>query len=407
MARLPAHVPHELVYDIEVLNDPNTLDDPYSVTEGVIETLPPLMFNLNPPGRAAPGLWVATRYEDVREIYQNTDLYSAGHQSAPQLAVGETFTMIPLSVDPPDHAKYRILLNPWFSPKSVNALEPKIRATINELIDSFEAKGECDGAYDYARIFPVKVFLNLMGFPVEKMDEFLVWEYDILHNFGDQERLKRGVRNALAYVRGFIEEIRVKPNDGLASHIVHGQVEGRPVTDDEIIGMIFFLWVAGLDTVAATTTMILRRLALFPDVQQTLRDNPDMIPEAIEEFLRFQPLVPAMRQVRHDHLFRGVMLKAGDQIAGWNNTGNFDPAEFDHPRELRFDRAQNRHFSLGGGPHRCLGSHLARRELRIAIGEFLRRIPQFTLKPGADRKVTPGLPATTQLPLVWKASPQA
>lgn len=397
---LPAHVPPELVHDISRYMAPSTRVDPFSLTEHIYEELPPVFFTKS---RSAlyDGVWVVTRYEDIREVYQNDALYSTKNGANFQSLVGETFQMIPLAIDPPDHGKYRLLLNPWFSPKAINALEDSIRATINELIDGFVDKGECDAAYDFGRLYPVRVFMKLMGFPPERLEEFLSWEYAVLHS-GDIEKVKWGIGSAIRYLRGFIEEMRAKPRDNLTSHIVHGQVEGRPLTEDEIIGTVTFLWVGGLDTVAATTALMFRRLALEPELQRALRENPQLHENAIEEFLRVQPLVNSPRLVKQDHEIRGVTIKAGDRILCFNSAGNFDPEEFDDPRQVRFDRQFNRHFTLAGGPHRCLGSHLARRELRIALSEMLRRLPPFELKPGADRTAHPGLIAAAHVPIVWK-----
>jgi cytochrome P450 len=164
---------------------------------------------------------------------------------------------------------------------------------------------------------------------------------------------------------------------------------------------MFFLWIGGLDTVAATWALMIRRLALNPALQEALRADEARIPDAIEEFMRVQPLVNSVRRAKADHEIRGVRILKGDSVLTYNNAGNFDPAEFDDPREVRFDRVQNRHFTLAGGPHRCLGSHLARRELRIALAEFLRRVPPFRLKAGADRTSYPGLIAAPHLPIVW------
>jgi cytochrome P450 len=243
--------------------------------------------------------------------------------------------------------------------------------------------------------------MDLMGFPAERFEEFLSWEYAILHSHGDLEKVRWGIGSAIAYLRSFIEEMRSRPAHNLTSHIVHGEVEGRPLTEDEIIGTVAFLWLGGLDTVAATSSLMFRRMALQPDLQARLRQAPELMADAIEEFLRLQPLVNSNRLVKQDHEIRGVKIKAGDHITCFNTAGNFDPTEFENPREFRLDRPSNRHFTLAGGPHRCLGSHLARRELRIATSEFLRRIPQFQIKPGADRTAYPGLIAVSRLPLVW------
>ena len=138
------------------------------------------------------------------------------------------------------------MLNPWFSPRAIGEMEGRIKAAINGLIDSFAAQGECDAAFDFGRLYPVRVFLDLMGFPQAKLEDFLSWEYAILHSFGDIEKMKWGVSSALAYLRSFIEETKQNPAKNLTRHIVTAQVDGRPITEDEIIGTVFFLWVGGL-----------------------------------------------------------------------------------------------------------------------------------------------------------------
>jgi len=316
--------------------------------------------------------------------------------------IGEpSLKALPVSADPPEHDKYRVLLNPWFSPKMVNQLEANIYAIVNQLIDGFADKGECDVAYGFGRIYPVKVFMSLMGFPDEKFEDFLSWGYAMLHEMTNLERMRWGAKSALAYLRGFVEEIRKNPGNNLASHIVHGKVEGRPLTDDEIIGMMFFIWIGGLDTVAATNTLMFRQLALNPALQEKLRQDPALLPEAVEEFLRMNPTVNTARVAKVDHELHGVKIKKGDRVMCLIAAGNYDPAEFRDPLHFHADRAENRHLTFIAGPHRCLGSHLARRELKIALGEFLRRIPSFRMKPGADRTVVPGLIAMQRLPLVW------
>jgi cytochrome P450 len=318
--------------------------------------------------------------------------------------VGETFKALPQAVDAPEHGLYRTLLLPWFTPKAMNALEPQVRQVINDLIDSFIDKGECDVSWDFGRIYPVQVFLGLMGFPEARLEEFLKWEFAILADKRDIDNIRWGTRHAIDYLRGFIEEVRAKPNDKLASAIVHAQIQGRPITDDEIIGMMFMLFLGGLDTVSATSSLIFRRLALDPELQQKLRDNPDMIANAIDEFLRVMPVVNASRGVKKDHEIRGVKIKAGDHILCYVSAGNFDPAEFSDPRTIKLDRSPNRHFTFASGPHLCLGQHLARREMRMGIAEFLRRIPLFRLKPGADLTVYPGQIAARHVPVVWDPS---
>jgi cytochrome P450 len=400
----PPHVPPELVrnYAFTHTFDSNILDDPFSQTVRAFDgDVPPIFYAPGLTIQREKGSWVVTRYRDIKRVYTESDTFSNEGAAGFQYLVGETWPMIPLAIDPPEHRKYRNFLDPWFSPKAVDAMEPKIRANANELIDGFSDRGACDFSYDFGRVFPVRIFLELMGLPFSKFEDFLTWEYSILHSGGDRGKVIFGVQSALDYLRTFIADTKRAPRDDLASYIVNGRIEGRPLTDDEIIGMVFFLWVGGLDTVAATLSLIFRRLALFPEVQQHLRDDPGLIPNAVEEFLRVQPIVNSSRWAKKDTELCGVKIKAGDYVTCLNMAGNFDPEEFACPRELRLDRKPIRHFTLAGGPHRCMGSHLARRELRVALEEWLRRIPPFRLQPDADRTVFPGLIAAPSLPITW------
>jgi cytochrome P450 len=403
---LPAHIPPNLVFDYEHLIGPTTLDDPFAPTETALKTLPPIFFARSQfAAMGNAGSWVCTRYEDIREVFQNTEHYSSEGIFPFHLLVGESFRALPISADPPEHDKYRVLLNPWFSPKAVKELEGNIFRVVNELIDGFADKGECDASYGFGRVYPVKVFMALMGFPAEKFEDFLAWGYAMLHNMNDLEKVKWGASSALAYLRSFIAETRAKPlSEGLTSRIVHGKVDGRALSDDEIIGILFFLWIGGLDTVAATNTLMFRRLALDTALQDRLRAaDPATLSDVIEEFLRMNPTVNSAREAKVDHELHGVQIKKGDRLTCFVAAGNFDPAEFDDPRGFHGDRLPNRHLTFIAGPHRCLGSHLARRELCIALGEFFRRVPPFKLKPGADKTVVPGLIATPHLPIVWEA----
>ena len=183
--------------------------------------------------------------------------------------------------------------------------------------------------------------------------------------------------------------------------IVHGTIEGRHLTEEEKIGMVWFLWLGGLDTVASTISQMFRRMALQPDIQRQLRGNPDLIQGAVEEFLRTQPILSSGRSVKHDMEWHGVTLKAGDMVQCLNPSGNFDPARFENPRLFDPTRKGNRHFTFVGGVHLCLGAPLARRELRTLLDEWFKRIPEFRVKPGADTTVVPGLLSIRNLPLVW------
>ena len=382
---------------------PNTLFDPFAPTEAVVEQCPPLFpAHMQAPGMADTQLWVATRFDVIREIFQNHARYGS-HGVYPYFrALGIDLTAIPIDVDPPQHTRYRKFLEPMFSPQAMVRLEPRIRAQIDSLIDSFVDKGACDVAHDFGRIYPVRVFLDLMGFPQERFDDFLGWSHPMHFEIDNLERYAWGVNGALEYMQTFIEEVRKRPpDDTVASRIVHGEIDGVKLTEKEVLGTIFFLWDGGMDTVAATSSLMFRRMAMDPNLQQLLRENPDRMARAVEEFLRMNPTVNTVRIAREDHQLEGHSIKAGDRMMCLVAAGNFDPEKYENPRKFRLDRSQNHHFTFVAGPHRCLGINLARFELRLATGEFLRRIPEFRMKDSVECMAVPGLLGAPNVPIVW------
>jgi cytochrome P450 len=401
----PPHVPRDRVVDLSwaQAHVPNDLVDPYEPCAWLLEPhVPRILFDPTPALGRPNGSWAVAHYEDIRRVYEDNHMFSTKGIAEFQKDIGESFNSIPLAIDPPDHAKYRKYLNPWFTPVAINQMEAGIRQVVTEMIDEFAGKGEIDIAWDFARVFPVRIFMNLMRFPFEMFDQFLDWEWDILHS-NDPQKAGGAIVAVIAYLRAFIAEKEAHPDDGLTSKIIHGQVEGRALTDDEKIGIIWFLWLGGLDTVASTISQMFRRMALQPELQVQIRDNPTLINSAVEEFFRTQPLVFSVRMIKQDFEWHGVSLKAGEHIMCLTSAGNFDPAQFYNARTFDAARPANRHYTLVGGVHICLGAHLARRELRVLLDEWFKRIPSFRVKPGTDTTVNPGLLSIRNLPLVWDA----
>jgi cytochrome P450 len=404
----PPHVPKDRVVDVSWAMGglPNDLVDPYEPVGWLNgPEIPRLLYAAPMPGFGSAlgggrGNWVVSHYEDIERVYTDNENFSNRGTAEFQALIGETFRSIPLAVDPPEHGKYRLYLMPTFSPAGLRKLERGIREVAVEMIESFADKGEVDVAWDFGRVYPVRIFMGLMGFPPAMFDQFLDWEWDILHS-NDLAKIQAALRGVLAFLRSFIAEKEVNPDDRLVSKIVHGEIEGRPPTEEEKIGMVWFLWLGGLDTVAATISQMFRRMALQPEIQAQLRGHPELYHTAVEEFLRTQPLLSSARSAKHDFEWHGVTIKAGDSISCLNPAGNFDPAQFPDPRTFDPGRKINRHFTFVGGAHRCLGAPLARRELVILLEEWFKRIPEFRVKPGADTTVYPGLLSIRNLPLVW------
>jgi cytochrome P450 len=413
----PDNVPKDRIVDLGFAmgTEPNDLLDPYEpcgwLSGPEIPRLlyaPPARHGLGAISGRQQGNWVVSHYEDIERVYTDNAHFSNAGTAEFQRLIGETFKSIPLAIDPPDHQKYRLYLMPYFSPARITReLEPRIRDVVTEMIDAVAGKGEVDMAWDFARVYPVRIFMGLMGFPDEKFEQFLDWEWDILHS-GSLEKMQAALRGVLEFLRGFIAEKEAEPDEHLVSAIVHGriggQAEGRPPTEDEKIGMVWFLWLGGLDTVAATIAQMFRRLALQPDLQRRLRENPALINSAVEEFLRTQPILSSARTATRDFEWHGIQVRQGDSFSCLNPSGNFDPAHFENPRTFDPERKANRHFTFVGGVHICLGAHLARRELRLLLEEWFARIPEFRVKPGADTAVFPGLLSIRNLPIVWEVT---
>lgn len=406
----PPHVPRDRIVDLSwaMGSVPNDLVDPYEPFRWLngqevprLLYMPPAQSGLGAVAGSAQGSWVVTHYEDIDRVYTDNDHFSNAGTAEFQRLIGETFRSIPLAIDPPEHSKYRMFLMPFFSPARISRdLEPRIRAVAVEMIEAIVPKGEVDIAWDFARVYPVRIFMGLMGFPQEMFDQFLEWEWNILHS-GSLEKMQWALRNVLNFLRGFIAEKEKNPDEHLTSSIVHGNIAGQPLSDDEKIGIVWFLWLGGLDTVAATISQMYRRMALQPEIQRRLREHPDLITGAVEEFLRTQPILSSRRTATQDFEWHGIQVKTGDSFSCLNPAGNFDPARFENPSEFDPTRKVNRHFTFVAGIHSCLGAHLARREMRLLLEEWFKRIPEFRVKPGANTTVFPGLLSIRNLPLVW------
>jgi len=346
-----------------------------------------------------------SRYDDVLWALKHPEVFS----SKDVVKIGNDVPLIPLSIDPPEHAKYRRLLDPQFSPKRMADLEPEARALVNEIIDEFVGRGECDFHEDFATPLPSTIFLALMGLPQEDLPDFLRWRDDTIRPQDDETSTADEKREAAGkaienYFETMIEEKRAHPDDRLLSTIVHGEIEGRPLTHDELLGTTHLLLLGGLDTVTATLDCMIVFLAQNPERRGAVIQDGTLVAGAVEELLRHQtPVMMVPRIIAQDVEMSGVQLKAGDGAILLIGAANADHGEFDCASEVRFDRERNRHLAFGGGAHRCLGSHLARLELTVALEEFHRRIPDYELAPHTKIAFSPGIRQSEQLFLRFPA----
>jgi hypothetical protein len=333
------------------------------------------------------GLWAPFSHEMVHEIAYDTD-----HFSSQGVVVNTGRPMIPppigpappITSDPPFHHIARRLLLPPFSPKVIAAWEPEVRLLCNQLLDRMGdiAPGESvvDAAIQYAQHIPVNVIARMLGFPLADEDLFREFVHDVL------ERINEPVEERMVYMQRLddylntqIEDHRQNPRDDLTSYLMNVEIEGNKLSHEHVRGSIVLLLIAGIDTTWSAIGSSLWHLATNPADLERLVDDPEVMIFALEEFLRAYAPVTMARLVREDHDFHGCPMKANDWVLLPFPAANRDPAEFDRATEFVIDRQENRHGAFGLGIHRCLGSNLARLELKVAIEEFVRRFPAFEL----------------------------
>ncbi len=297
------------------------------------------------------------------------------------------YTIIPIMLDPPEHTKWRRLLAGYFSLRRLPLLDDRIRRRCADLLDTFERSGTCDYVNDFAFRFPTSIFLELMGLPADELDTFLQWERAILYpgpdgSFDPQQRLAT-VLLVFDRFRRIIAERRADPVPGATDIVSEAasswRIEGAPVSDDEILSCCLLLFMAGLDTVANALAFAMHHLATHPADRAYLSDDPSRTGQAAEELLRTFAIGQVARKVRRPTVVAGVALEPGDMVLFPLAAANRDPHDRRRAREVDFARRPVPHHSFGAGPHRCLGSHLARHEIAVALELWHRRIPEYEL----------------------------
>jgi cytochrome P450 len=353
----------------------------------------------NAPALRKDGVGViVSRRSEVEEVLRNPDLFSSGMAAA---GLGNTRPLIPLQIDPPDHKKYRKLLDPLFAPQRMRALEEPVAQLVNELIDGFEGETEIDFVERFSLPFPSQVFLTLFGLPLDELPRLLDMKDGIIrphlklgtpvrHPDADAHREATG-RAIYDYFDDVLDQ-REAGGDDLISGFLDAEVEGHRLTREDILDICFLFLIAGLDTVSASLDCFFRYLAEHPDRRAQLVADPEIIPNLVEELLRWEtPVMIVSRVARQDTEVAGCPIRAGEHVLPLLGAANTDEAGFPDADDVRWDRTANRHLAFGGGIHRCLGSHLARLELRVALREWHARVPDYRVEPGAELAHTAGV----------------
>ena len=402
----PDHVAASAVYDFDMFMDPALVSDPHERVRELIKDAPPVFWTPRNGGH-----WVLTGHKENYEASRDTEVFSSEIQPAAMIEMvrpmlpadfGHIPLPTPINLDPPQHTIYRAPLQAAFSPKAMMARKEEVRALANDLIDKVIEQGHCDFIPDIAEPLPVQVFLKMMGLPLDRMAEFR----DLVHEFLspssnplDPLLRMRKVANAM---KDDIEARRTDPRDDLISLLWSSEIDSKPMTMELMEDFAVLLFIAGLDTVINGMGYGIRHIAANPQFQRELRANPKRVVEAAEELLRRYTFTVPTRRVTRDVEFGGVSMRAEDRLMLFLPGADLDPREFAQPEEFDMNRENNVHIAFGVGPHRCLGSHLARIELQVIYEQMLVRLPEFRLYPDTPARFHGGtIIAMDSMPLLW------
>lgn len=391
----PVHVDREHVYDFDIYNDAQLLSDLHASYARLHREAPPVFWTPRNGGH-----WIVTRHNEMVEIVGDPEYFSASEMQIPRIPNPPRF--LPLNVDPPESVKYRQLLMPFFAPKSINAMADRIRGHARRIVGAVAGRGECEFVHEVAAIFPVTVFMEMMGFPMEKLEDFRQKAEDFFYSRSEAET-QRTIGIIVDEMKLLIEERRKDPKQDLLSHLVTARVDdGRELTMQELTDMCMLLFVGGLDTVTNQLSFGTRLLAERPDLQQRLLDEPDKIKDFVEESIRMYGVSNTPRLVAKDCERFGVRFRAGEMVlcvltlSGWDDRHNADPANFD------LDRSSRTQLIFSSGPHLCVGHFLARLEEQIFYTEWMQQVGKFQLAEGYKPSYRAGtVMSLEKLNLTW------
>jgi cytochrome P450 len=400
----PAHVPQALVFPFDHQDDP-LFESAGGIPEAMAElsrTAPEVFWSPK-----VGGFWCVTGYDAVIDAGKRTDLFTSTDMIIPaggQLVV----PLMPLMLDPPNHAPMRKPLTEAFTPTMMMHRQEDIRALAADLLDKVAPLGKCDFFASVAEPMPVLIFMKIMGLDLARYREFRDLASTALNGTIPREEKQNNGRQVAMIMHELIQKRMAKREDDLMSRLIDLKVDGRAVTPDELMGYSLLLFYAGLDTVANMMAFSTRCLAKNQKLQQALRDDPSKIPLAVEDMLRRHAVAPVGRTVTKDVEWRGVQMRAGDKLLICYPAAGLDEKVYPDASEIKFDRPSYNHQAFGAGPHRCVGRHLARIELNVLFEELFKRIPTFRADPSAGKEKMHGgmVFGMDYLPLIWTQEAQ-
>ena len=391
---VPSFVRPDLVVDFDIYSDPTLLAQPHRGYLALHGKTPDIFYTPRNGGH-----WVITRFDYMAQILRDPVHFSSRELTIPKS--NSKYVMLPLNLDPPDHAAYRATLMRHLDRKWVASIDGALRARANELIDRVVDAHECDFSEKLGAGFPVSIFMDLMGIPHSRFEELRAIVHEYFSKVSNARYLELQTI-IIGIIATMIAERRATPGTDLMSKLIQEKVHGRPLNDEELQSVGFLLFLGGLDTVANALTFAIHHLAGDPALQKRLAAEPEDIPNFVEESLRCYGVVHQTRIVKKDieiagaHFHEGDMVMCALPLAGLDDRKNPNPEKFD------IDRKDRQHIAFSTGAHTCIGNVLARAEMAAFTGEWLKRIPSFKLAPGKPVTWRAGsVMACLNLPLVW------
>jgi cytochrome P450 len=402
----PDHVPDEAVFDFDIYGDSALLQDPHERVLEILRVAPPVFWTPRNGGH-----WVVTGHKENYLVSRDTETFTSAIFAGTDMAAllphlpagfGHVPNATPINLDPPAHTIYRAPLQAAFSPKAMMARKEEIRALANNLIDAVIGQGCCDFIPNIAEPLAVQVFLQMMGLPLERSTEFRALVHEFLAPLSSPLDSVIRMRKVADAMKADIEARRTHPEDDLISLLWRAEIDGHEMSFDLMEDYAVLLFIAGLDTVINGMGFGIRHLANHPGFQNNLRGHPELIIDATEELLRRYTFTVPVRRVAKDTVFGGWTMKQDERLMIFLPGADLDSREFEQPEKFDISRESKTHIAFGAGPHRCLGSHLARIELQVIYEQMLARLPEFRLDETRPARFHAGnIIAIDSLWLLW------
>jgi cytochrome P450 len=395
--RIPDHVAPDRVFDFDMYNDTQLSTDLHAGYARLHKEAPPLFYT-----PANGGHWMVTSQDIITAIVKDTEHFSTRILQIPP--VPDAPLLIPLNLDPPEHTQYRMILAPFFGPKSVATMDAELKTFCAEVVGRIAGKGQCDFVRDIAAPFPVTVFMRMMGLPIERFDEFR----DLAEQFFKaREQDVAPISQRIIGVLAELLQTRMQnPIKGekrdIIDHLVDAKIDGQPVAFDKLISACFLLFLGGLDTVTNALSFGFRYLATQPELQRRLREDLSLVTPFVEESLRLFGVVNTPRVVIKDCERFGVKFREGDMLLNCLPMAGWDPKKNDNAAQFDIDRKNRALITFSTGPHLCIGHFLARSEMRTMFTEWLKQVGEFRLAEGYTPMYRAGMVMSLEsLPLRW------